>query len=296
LGLSAAVETTGQQIDCLRQVLRIEPGNDVAAKGLAILMNQAKPAPAASSAAAAPPAAVTPAPQSQEEPEEVETPEEASAEQATQPDEAYEDRLSNIAVPPVETPTVFQPLRASDYLAIKQEKVAIGEAPAEEIQESAPVVFKARPSQVSALLAFWIFFFGAVIVGVQLAPLSYLGLAIAAGLWLILEIVVLYVIVFNFRTQYELTGQSLNLRSQLLARRQKVPLGKGEWLKIPLPDIVHLETRQSWFQELIGTGDILLDAAVNGVLTRLRIRSIPELDKRVNQIKSLMEVQDHVAV
>jgi hypothetical protein len=194
-------------------------------------------------------------------------------------------------------PAVPQPLRAADYLARIQEKEAIGEAPvAEEIHQKAPVIFKARPSQVPALIAFWVIFFGAVLVGVQLAPLGYLGLAISAGMGLTLEIAVFYVVIRNFRTRYHLTEESLDLRSQPLARRLNRKLRYGEWLIIPISDIAHLETRRSRFQELTGTGDILLDAAVNGVLTRLKLRSISDLEKRVRQIKSLMEEQDHVAM
>jgi hypothetical protein len=210
-------------------------------------------------------------------------------------DEAAQSEKSE--EPAAESLATNQPLRAADYLARKQEKVAAGKAPAaEEIHEKAPVIFKTRPSQVPALVGFWVIFFGAVIVGAQLAPLRFLGLAIAGGLWLILEISVLYVVIQNSHTRYELTEESLNLRSKPLARRLKVTLRKGGWLNIPILDIVHLETHRSRFQQLIGTGDILLDAAVNGVLTRLQLRSIPDLEKRARQIKSLMGEQDHVAV
>jgi hypothetical protein len=280
LWLAASVDTEGQQIDCLRQVLRLDPGNELASKRLSLLLNQLK-------AASAPPtAAGTPAPETQNH---LAT-EQKKAEE--QPADGSEDTH-----PPAESPVSSQPLRAADYLARKQESATVGEAPAaEEIHEKAPVIFKTRPSQVPALLGFWVIFFGVIIVGGQLAPLRYIGLAFSAGLWLILEISVLYVVIQNFRTRYELTEESLNLRSAPLARRLKVTLRKGGWLNIPILDIVHLETRRSRFQQLIGTGDILLDAAVNGVLTQLQLRSIPDLDKRARQIKSLMEEQDHVAV
>lgn len=147
-------------------------------------------------------------------------------------------------------------------------------------------------------MAFWVFFFGALFVGSQVSalnpggtfqaegplegmPFAFFGMLFALGLGLLLESVVLYVVIRNMRTHYELSSASLTM-----------PF-RGRRTSIPVRDIYQVECRQSFLQRLYGAGDVLVNAAVQGELANLRLRSVPGCDKRAQEISYL--IQDKAA-
>jgi hypothetical protein len=89
-------------------------------------------------------------------------------------------------------------------------------------------------------------------------------------------LVLVYTLTRMYKTRYELTTQALSL-PQL-----------NQQVEVPLPSIVSIETQQSAFQKLLGTGDIILDASIDGVLINLRVPNIPNVNQRAEQIRYLV--------
>ncbi len=364
LWLAAAMETPGQRIDCLRQVLKIEPNNQAALKGLAALgapamktPGQPASAPPTHAAAEMPPPARAAAPV--QEPPDVRKP--SANQPAPSPQPLSLDELRGLAsidsAPDAEstsadTETTFT--GAESISADIEKPFAPAEsAPADEVETSmdaasepveaenpsayadrisayagndpaaqapsapatSPVaryrppvraereddadarkIFKTRPSNIPALMAFWLFFFGALFIGSQVnalnpggtiqaegflegMPFAIFGLLFSLGLGLLLEFVVVFVVIRNMRTRYELTSASLT-----------IPF-RGRRTRIPVRDIYHVECRQSFMQRLYGAGDVLVNTVVQGELNQVRLRSIPKCDKRAQEIAYLIQDQ-----
>jgi hypothetical protein len=332
LWLAAAVDTPGQRVDCLRQVLKIDPTNQAALKGLAALeapaagtQAQGANVPSASPAQPVAGAAVPQSPPNRQPaaPARPLTNEELRA----LADEGFSDELgSDSASESDDTDAVS----TSTHMVAESAPASVdtGSAPASTntLPEAAPAntsapytgpvvgyrppvrvedeeadarkIFKVRPSNVPALLSFWVFFFGALIVNSQInaikpdgvfqsegflegMPIAVFGMLFALVLGLLLEIVVLYVVIRNMRTHYELTSASLSL-----------PF-RGRPTRIPIRDIYHAVCHQTSFQRLYGAGDLQVDAAVQGELAHVRLRNIPGCHKRAEEIAYL--IQDNAA-
>lgn len=99
---------------------------------------------------------------------------------------------------------------------------------------------------------------------------------LAGGLGLVLEIVVIYTVIRIMAVRYELTSQQLTLRF------------RGKRARIPVSDIYHAELTQTAMQRLIGTGNIEIDASVDGQLAHLQMRNVPQCRQRTEQILSLV--------
>jgi hypothetical protein len=258
LWLSGAVESDGERVACLQRVLRIDPENQHAGRGLAQI--QERRARAAEQAVQqSEPAAQQPEPVAQQ-PEPV----------AQQPEPVVQPSDPE-GEPPQPVVEQAQAERADTVEA------PISPLPAARVRRSAVVedsvrVFRTRPSQVPALLAFWLFLFGAVALGQILSQAGEINLPLAAVLGLVLEVVVIYVVIRNFTSWYELTSRKLTLPYQ------------GKRVSIPLADILSAEQRQNLVQKMLGTGDVIIDAVVGGRLTHLRMRDVPEVRHRVEQL------------
>jgi membrane protein YdbS with pleckstrin-like domain len=138
------------------------------------------------------------------------------------------------------------------------------------------VIFRTRPSLVQALAAFWLFLLGSIGVGLLLRDAPVLALLFSVGLGVFLMLVVVYTAVRNLAARYELTTQELTLRF------------RGKRVRVPLANLLAVEPRQTGFQRVLGTGDVLIDASFNGELTRLRMRNIPEVERRAGQIRQVI--------
>jgi hypothetical protein len=140
--------------------------------------------------------------------------------------------------------------------------------------EGGKLIFRTRPSLVPALICFWVFLIGAIGIAWLLYDAPELGLPIAGGLGLMLELIVLYVILRNLTAQYELTTRALTLRQ------------RGKRVRIAASDIYGAELRQTPFQRLLGTGAILVDASVHGELAHFTLRDVPDCRLRLLQIRA----------
>lgn len=309
LWLAAAVDTPGQRIDCLRQVLKIDPNNQAAIKGLAALGATATPVdtaqPVVEKAEEQPPAPAEQQPipgQSNAAPaflplDDLRAMAEASyadepAEEQPEPVEPSERLQTQIVTEQAsELPSAsFTPPAAVAPVVSYSPPPRAGTS-----EENARKIFNVRPSNIPAVLAFWLFFFGSLFLGGQInalnpggtfqegpwegMPFALFGMLFSLGLGLALTVVVMYVVLRNARTHYELTSASLTL-----------PF-RGKRARIPIHEIYSVDCRQSFFQKLYGAGDVLLDAAVKGELAHVRLRSVPGCHKRVEEIAYLM--RDH---
>lgn len=88
--------------------------------------------------------------------------------------------------------------------------------------------------------------------------------------------IVIYLLIRIAATRYELSNHKLTIPWQ------------GRRTVVGLPSILNVDTQQSGLQKLLGAGDIVLDAAVNGVLSTLHIRNIPQVEQRADQIRALL--------
>lgn len=296
LWLSGAVEGDEERIQCLEQVLRLEPDNAAAARGLAKTLQKRAIAATAAAAPATPVATATPvaAPVAAPSALPVETTAElvqldstpaAPAEAAVElpAAEATAGQLVQpTAAPETPAPSVSE-TTAAEAAASEAAAEAVSSARAsgrrkrsKAIKEGAQLIFRTRPSVVIALIGFWVFLAGASALGYLLRGDLVLALVFGAGLGLVLEAIVVYAIISNFAVRYELTNQQLTLRF------------RGKRTRIPVEDIYHAEYRQTFVQQIIGAGDVLIEAVVNGELARLRMRNIPECKRRTDQIKSVI--------
>jgi len=291
LWLTGALDTDEERAACLRQVLRIDPGNQTAARGLAQIVERGKAQPARKVPATQEVSAAQEVPATQEVPAAVGK--QPAADELSTEDEAAEpafdpiplSRLSEVVPAPVQTPAYRAPAsiespaptapaaqpaaRAAPRPAREKKPAASTEAPR--------IIFRTRPSMVPALACFWLFLIGTLILAVLLNQQSTQGLVLAGVVGLLLQLVVLYAILRTFATRYELTSQYLSMRF------------RGRRVQVYLDDIASVDTRQNAAQKMIGVGDIHLDAAVNGELVQLRMRSVPLFQKRAEEILYLVK-------
>jgi hypothetical protein len=250
LWLSGAVDNDEHRIICLRQVLRIEPQNQAAVRGLEKLLMKTQPASPEKTSDSAEPIA------------------------PPLPEKSQLVNLESAAISAPVLETSSQPLQTTpperkfEPFGRKNSAPGSGEMPSQRI-------FRIRPSLVPALACFWLFFIGAIILFSLLQGLSQISYFIAGGVAILLEVIVLFVLLRNFRAQYELTDQYL-----------KVPF-RGKKTIIPISDLLHIEERRTFWQKIRGTADILIDVVVGGELTHLRMRDISNFQKRLEQIKSM---------
>lgn len=258
LWLSGAVDSDSERAAILRHVLRIDPGNQAALRGLnqVLSRNPQAAAPAAKSGAA---------------PETAEAEAKAAASPA-QPAPPEPEPSPGVGEP--SHPVEAAPAPALDSARRRKKE-------AEDSVER--LIFRTRPSLVQALATFWVFFFGVILIGGLLSGAPGLTpetkFLFLLGVGLALELVVLYVVIRRYRMRYELTSQQLT-----------VPF-RGRAVKIPAADIFGAECRQSFMQKILSIGDVIVDAAASGELARVRLRDIPDCRKRTEQILSLVKDQ-----
>lgn len=165
----------------------------------------------------------------------------------------------------------------------------------------ARVIFNARSSQVPALICFWLFLFGAGGVGVLLGqfpamqePVYLLpdnpaisltmNVLVGLGLAILLELLVLYVIIRNLFTRYQLTDRQLSLRYH------------GRSIHLDLSHLRSAECHQNLLQKLTDAGNIEVEAVVNGQLALLRLRNVANALEKTTQIQSVISLADKKGV
>ncbi len=257
LWLSGAVTVNEQRIACLQQVLRISPENQAAARGLEKLLSRVQPREQ------------EPLEKTIEEPQ-PEPPTPTVDQQLDEPsDQLGETRTPTEAAdhPEEVASTSMESTPEEHFVPRKIERTTSEEGSTQQR------IFRTRPSMVPALACFWLFFFGAILLASLVGSASKNLLLAVVGAGVILEIVVLLVILLNFRSTYELTNRSLNMR--IRAKKSHIALS----------DILHVEPRRTSFQKTRGTADLIIDAIVSGELVHLRLRDIPDFQRRIDQIR-----------
>lgn len=248
LWLTGTVDNDRERMACLNHVLRIDPGNQVAIRAIAKLRTQAE-----LRAQNDQPAATQPG--------------------ADRPNSSTKSSVSDEPLPPA----VSAAAPASSKAKRNHPQDAPTAAPqSSPMPQSARLVFRTRPSSLPALLCFWLFLFGAYAIGALLMDSPLIGLPLAAGIGILLELIVLYVLIRNMSVQYELTTYQLTYQS------------RGKRAQILIPNLLNVELAHSFLQRLLGIGDIEIDAAVNGQLAHLRLRNIPRCRLRFEQLRDLV--------
>lgn len=282
LWLSGAVDSDNERAACLRRVLHIDPGNEAAARGLALITSRRKQQPPAETQAQPPDM-----PQKETETETAAetggTADLGAKENAPagEPAPAAENRP--IEAPSPETAESAPPAQPAARAANQPE--ARAKAPSQPaLSEPDRLVFSARPSLVPALLSFWLFVIGIVVISSLLGQTRGLPVwnGVSAGVYftaliaVILATVTIFSFARNLRTRYKVTNRHI----QMPYRRRHVT--------IPVDEIYAIECTQHFLQRLAGTGSLTLHAAVNGQLNRLRMKNISKCQQREAQIRALI--------
>lgn len=256
LWLSGAVDTDSERAMCLKEVLRIDPGNQHAARGLALISAQQEKAS-------------TPVPIPTEEVKHADTA------------DLVAENIDISPAPPVESDQVSPAVIVTEERPLpvlgvkpgpKRGKQAISDL------ERGKLIFRTRPSLILALFLFWAFLFGSIGISNLLSDMGNFAILFATGLGLILELIVLFAIIRIMRTRYELTDQQLI-----------VPF-RGKKVGIPITDIFHAECRQSTLQKIFGNGDIHVNAVIENELAVVRLRDISGCKQRVRQLHELIQL------
>lgn len=253
LWLSGAVDNKNERIDCLKQVLRLDPENEVAARGLAIIQ-KSEIMPGTTSLETVKFDESNAEEILDQEPEN----HKVNADLSTNEEGGFQE--SHI------TNTNNESRIHPNIRFIKNTSFEIQGEP----------IFQTRPSIAPTLIGFWcmVFITFAMTSLVQEGPQLELPLSLmTCG---ILGAVVIYILVIRLSTKYEVTNKNIILMS------------RGKRTMIPIPHILNVSHEQSWFQKRIGLGNILIEASVDGVLRQLRMYNLVESDKRTEQIYSLI--------
>ncbi len=273
LWLSGAVEQDEERINCLQQVLRLDPGNQAAARGLAqILERRTKPAAASSEPVSTLRAVVT-----------------AQADFSAQLEEDEETAISNETDSHQEIERLEAALRTAPDLPTAPVKNAVsnlpGTPPAHDTAlpsaETSParVVFRVRPSLVPVILSFWVVVGGVWLLNYFLRSDPQASGPVTLGVAGLLMLTLAYTLVRIFLIRYELTTHDLS-----------IPF-KGKQVQISIHDILQASSRQNGFQKVIQTGDVVVEAGVQGVLQQIRLQNLANYQHRVEQIMYLVQDQ-----
>lgn len=277
LWLTGTLDKDEERIACLKQVLKIDPGNQAATRGLAQIAERqaSKQAQAAASQASQ---QITTGESSQQHLE---------AELLAPAGDWARDTVTGV---PAKVDGITSPDASGFSAAASAEPPApLVDAPAAPMQlarrrisrkavdPTVRTIFRSRPSLVPALACFWLFLIGALIIASLLGEAPEIGLPFAGGLAFILEFIVLYIIIRGLTEHYELTNQQLSMRF------------RGKRASIPTAHIFSAEMTQTFLQRLIGVGNIEIEAAVDGELARLLMRNIPQVAQRTEQIQNLVK-------
>ena len=298
LWLSGAVERDEERIYCLRQVLQLDPGNQVASKGLVQILDrwtrahpEHAPVPPQENAADSPSRAAEPGSAQSGSLQEREI---ASASSAPVPEPARASAEA-AASPPIQAQTAPEPPTP----AISESERQPAPAPPPPPLSARPAfqhpahpnlrfmmqsggemdgtpVFKTRPSTAHILMGFWVMFFGVWAMNGILKEGGQIELPLTMMNCSILGAVIAYLLVQLSLTRYELTTRHLILSA------------RGKRTILPLRHILEISMQQNWLQRLLRTGDIIIEASVAGELKQIRLQHISGYAARMEQLRQMI--------
>ncbi len=277
LWLTGTLDKDEERIACLKQVLKIDPGNQAATRGLAqITERQANKRAQASASQASQQIAAGESPQPRPEPDLLapsgDWVKETAGDEPAEVDRSAEPEAPAFsAAASTEPPAPFVEAPAAPVQPARRRMFR------KAVDPTVRPIFRTRPSLVPALACFWLFLIGALVIASLLGEAPEIGLPFAGGLAFILEFIVMYSIIRGLAERYELTNQQLTMRF------------RGKRVSIPVANIFSAEMNQTFLQRLIGVGNIEVEAAVDGELARLRMRNLPQIAQRIEQIQNLVK-------
>jgi hypothetical protein len=309
LWLSGAVDRDEERIYCLRQVLQLDPGNQVAARGLAQITERwVNPKPAEPQQQPKPPQPLQ-AHDAYNEPQAEPSPaltRQLDAQIETSLPLASSATLSSSA--PLSSSATLSssaPLSSSDPLTSSDPLSSSGPFAAEVAPEtgvspyrylpdnhpnrrfsvqpaadlSGQQIFKTRPSLAQALIAFWSMFLIVWIMNGLLQESAQLELSLSLMTCGITGSLVIYLLVILSLTRYELTTRALSIGTP------------GKRTIIPIYHILDVTSQQSRLQKILGTADIVVEASVAGELRQMRLHNLSDHKKYLEPLAAVVQEQ-----
>lgn len=271
LWLSGAVESDSDRLECLEQVLRIDPTHALAYKGVAQLRARG----------VKPPEPVAP---------QAETLDWSSLEEDAQAGTGEEYRLGEFEefTEPEEVPTLSsiepveeEPRERTQPLKIEASE-RVGDRPNEKI------LLKTKPSLIPVLVIGLLIVVIAVVVVITVFPVMVVSLSINASLLFMSMLVVVALIIAavavrvlqQLFTAYILTNRRLIVEDSLVSRAQK---------SLPLDKIQGISYRQNFVGRIFGLGTVML--AANGENGPIQMHDLKEYIHLAEQIEAAVEAQ-----
>lgn len=253
LWLSGAVDNDDERLECLQQVLRIDPRNEPALAGIAKLSIEQKPL-------AAQPVEQPPIPAP-----EIEHKTEIAPFVDTEEDERKPARTS--------------PDKVSPFVLEKHKKKR-------KQQISERTVFDVRPSLIPVFLSAMIIFISLGVASWLLLEYSDSATQIITVLLIVFGLLILINLVMIFRTmihyassRYRLTTWNLIVQAGVVSRNH---------IKIPVGKIRHVTGQRRFPTRIFGVGDVFVNAASGK--GQVKLKSLLLCQKRVDQILKVIEL------
>lgn len=270
--LSGAVELDDDRLECLQQVMRIDPGNPAAARGIARLTGKDLSEVLAEAAAAVVAAAMPPAP--------------AMNAKTSQPAGELEPEAAPLVEEKV-TP-VFEPGPVSEMAA----PIAVASEPAPAAPSLTPAaprvsslenkgvpIFKARPSLLPILLLMSLaplFLFGLLVLVInQNIEQTFLP-PLLTGLIVIVLGLCLWQLVVLLTIRYTLFVDSIEIARGVFKRSRQT---------IPMDEIRQVTCRRNIFQRLLGIGSIMIEIDNGDLKKPLKLANLAHCDQRTRQVQ-----------
>jgi len=260
LWLAGAVDKDEERVFCLRQVLRIHPDHPAAARAMSqLLQKQAKSQPVAQN---------PPAPQNSTVPE----PGPASLVKVPSLPETPPQVSEAVETPPAVRHNI-SPVKPSSHPNLRFLKTAADDS-------SGRRIFRSRPSLAPTLIGFWIMFFIAWGLNGVLQESTQVELTLSLLNCSILGGIIAYLLIRLMLTHYELTSRQIILSS------------RGKHTVIPIQHILNIVLEQNWFQKIIRTADIVIEASIAGELRQVRMRNQSNFQTKKDQMMYLVQEQE----
>jgi membrane protein YdbS with pleckstrin-like domain/ribosomal protein L12E/L44/L45/RPP1/RPP2 len=284
--LSGAVELDEEKLECLQQVMRIDPGNPTAARGIAKLTGKDVADVLAESAAAAVEAATSPP-----SPDDADHAREMVASMANeQPAMAVPAPAGEVEMAGSQQET--SAVEPAEAMAVSTS--APGEPVAEPVSEAAPArplpdlenegepVFRTRPSLLSTLLL--MFFTPVLLFIILLSALPQLSgetFFFPAVMLVIIAVVLFFIwrIISLLSTRYTVTTAAIVISRGAFRRTRQV---------IPLQEIRQVTCQRNLFQRLSGTGSILITTKTGDSEEQVKLADVANCAQRVQHIEKLL--------
>lgn len=271
LWLSGAVESDSDRLECLEQVLRIDPTHELASKGVAQLRGRG----------VKPPEPVAPQTDALEWSS-------FDAGNLAVTDEEYQPGEIEELAEPEEVPTLssLEPVEEEPRERTQPLKIETGERGIDRANEK--ILLKTKPSLLPVLVIGLLIVLIAVVLVITLFPTMVVNTTINANLLFMSMLVVVALIIAavavrvlqQLFTAYILTNRRLIVEDSLVSRAQK---------SLPLNKIQGISYRKNFAERIFGLGTVML--AANGENGPIQMHDLKEYIHLAEQIEAAVETQ-----